>query len=190
MVNLCSVRYRFSCKSRNKSNIMLIEDNEIVSESKKCADILNNFFSDAVINLDIDRKIHTNDFEASADSVYNAIMKYKHHPSIQKINQNKANFGNFNFSLVSQTVICEVISHIDCSKAFQKNSIPPTLLKQNYDICCEFLVTNLNNCIIEGKFPDNLKYADIFPNFKKGNHFPKDNYRPVSILLTNNLKII
>lgn len=179
-----NVKPFFSDKSRNKNSIMLIEDNEIVLESKKCADILNNFFSDAVINLDIDRKLHTNDFETSADSVYNAIMKYKYHPSIQKINQNKAHFGHFKFSPVSQIVINDVISHIDCSKAFQKNSIPPTLLKQNYDICCEFLVTNLNNCIIEGKFPDNLKYADIFPNFKKGDHFLKDNYRPVSILPT------
>ena len=38
---------------------MLKEDNEFVSDSGKCAEIMNNFFSNAAINLDIDRELLT-----------------------------------------------------------------------------------------------------------------------------------
>ena len=40
----------------------------------------------------------------------------------------------------------------------------------------------MNQCISEGKFPNNLKKADITPTFKKGDHLL--NYRAVSILPT------
>ena len=41
------------------SKITLIEDNEVISDNTKCAEVMNNFFSDAVLNLDIDRDLHT-----------------------------------------------------------------------------------------------------------------------------------
>ena len=37
---------------------MLSENNEIVSD-KKCAEVMNNFFSDVVKELDIARSLHT-----------------------------------------------------------------------------------------------------------------------------------
>ena len=58
------------------------------------------------------------------------------------------------------------------------------MLKENFDICSYFLLTNVNNCILEAEFPDNLKLAEIFPFFKKGGRLLKNNYRPVSILPT------
>ena len=35
------------------NRITLVEDKEIVSDSTKCAEIMNNFFSDAVFSLDV-----------------------------------------------------------------------------------------------------------------------------------------
>ena len=40
--------------------------------------------------------------------------------------------------------------------ASQTNNIPPKALKENVDICSYFLLTNVNNCILEAEFPDNL----------------------------------
>ena len=34
----------------------------------------------------------------------------------------------------------------------------------------------------KGKFPENLKVAEVTPIYKKGNSFEKDNYRPTCIL--------
>ena len=45
-------------KPPNNSKIILVGD-EIISDSVKCAKVMNNVFSDAAINLDIDRKLHT-----------------------------------------------------------------------------------------------------------------------------------
>ena len=56
------------------------------------------------------------------------------------------------------------------------------MTKDNANIFSNFILKNFNKCIIEGKFPDQLKKADVSPVFKNGNHNDKTNYRPVSIL--------
>ena len=47
------------------------------------------------------------------------------------------------------------------------------------------MLQNFNKCIIDGKFPNQLKKADVSLVFKKGNNNNNNNktsYRPVSIL--------
>ena len=39
---------------------------------------------------------------------------------------------------------------------------------------------DINDCV----FPENLKWAEILPVFKKGDLYNKENYRPISILPT------
>ena len=41
---------------------------------------------------------------------------------------------------------------------------------------------DFNFSVTSGIYPDNLKYADVSPSFKKGDRLDKENYRPVSIL--------
>ena len=94
--------------------------------------------------------------------VEKAVKIYTNHPSILKINDD----------------------FIDTSKSYQKNNIPPKILKENYDICTIVLSSYVNHCIEKGIFPNNLKNADITPTFKKGDRLLKSDYRPVSILPT------
>ena len=63
----------------------MVEGEEIISDSVNCAEVMNNFFSDAALNLNIDRKLHTENVTVLTDHVNLAIDKYKHHPSIIKI---------------------------------------------------------------------------------------------------------
>ena len=163
---------------------MLKENNEIISDRTKSAEIMNNYFSDAVVNLDIDRTLYTNKVENVNDPVSKAIMKYSNHPSIVKLNEEIIIDSYFNFFPISKEDLSEVILHMDTNKASQTNNIPPKVLKENFDICSDFLFTNLNNCILEAEFPNNLKHADVIPAFKKGDRLLKNNYRPVSILPT------
>ena len=58
------------------------------------------------------------------------------------------------------------------------------MLKDNVDICAIVIHSDTNLCIAEGKFPSNLKKADITPLFKKIDRLLKVNYRPISILPT------
>ena len=80
--------------------------------------------------------------------------------------------------------IKRIISHqnIDTSKSYQKDNIPPKILEASVAVCKVFLNIDINNCIVEGTFPSNLKNADICPFSKSLILFA--NYRPVSILPT------
>ena len=51
---------------------------------------------------------------------------------------------------------------MDISNSTQSDDIPFKIIKDNADI-----FVNFNKCIIEGKFPDQLKKADASPVFKK-----------------------
>ena len=60
-----------------------------------------------------------------------------------------------------------VINNIDSSKAYQKDNIPPSILKANVDIIAKVLHNDINLNIENGSFPVNLKNADVTPIFKK-----------------------
>ena len=173
----------FSDKSQSYNNITLVENNEIISDPVKCAEIMNNFFSDSVMELNIDRELHTNVTDAT-DPVTRSVEKYKNHPSIIKLNSEDFSNSSFAFQPISESSTLKVILDMDSSKTYQKDNIPPKLLKANGDICSIIITPDVNRCIANGKFPINLKNADITPIFKKSDRLLKMNYRPVSILPT------
>ena len=88
----------------------------------------------------------------------------------------------FSFRKVTYEEILIEINSLDTSKSPQSEDIPFKIIKDNADIFANFILQNFNKCIIDGKFPDQLKKADVSPVYKKGNHNDKTNYRPVSIL--------
>ena len=118
------------------------------------------------------------------DPVDNIIEKFRNHPSILKINAKCFQEDSCSFLVVSENDVCRVIKNIDSSKAYQKDNIPPKILKENADVLSSFLKDDINLSFDKGKFPGNLKNADITPIFKKVDRNSKSNYRPVSILPT------
>ena len=115
----------FSDNPPPSSKIILVGDCEILSDSEKCAEIMNNFFSDAALNLDIDRELYTENVFSISDPVMKAIEKYKGHPSITKILEHGFKLDNFNFLPVSISDMEKQIGNLDSSKAHQKDNIPP-----------------------------------------------------------------
>ena len=87
-----TVKPLFSDKIISTDNITLIENDVIVTEDKKVAEIFNSFFSNAVKNLNIDSYEHFSFDEyflckekGNDDPIIKAIEKYDKHPSILKI---------------------------------------------------------------------------------------------------------
>ena len=115
------------------------------------------------------------------DPVLKAIKRYSAHPSILRI-KDKMNNNVFSFRKVTYEEILLEINSLDTSKSIQSEDIPFKIIKDNADTFANFVLQNFNKCVIDGKFPDQLKKADVSPIFKKGNHNGKANYRPVSIL--------
>ena len=150
------------------SKITLMEDKEIVSDNRKCAELMNTFFSDSIVKLEIDRELHRENVVNIKTPVAKAIERYKNHPSILKLNENTFGIGKFHFQSINVSTMQRVIQNMSSSKIFQTDNIRPKILKQNDDICSGILFANFNTCIDKGIYPDNLKSADITPTFKKG----------------------
>ena len=174
----------FSDKTPFNNNITLFEGNELVRENTACAEILNNFFSDSVKNLVTNRDLYTNNDTNLDDPIENIIERFKKHPSVVRIREKGYKTNNFSFHIVPQSDVYRVIKNIDSSKAYQKDNISPKVLSDNADVLSSFVHVDINQNINEGKFPDNLKNADITPIFKKFDRIFKTNYRAVSILPT------
>ena len=118
-----------------------MEDDEIVTDPSACAEILNNFFVNSIKNLDIDRGLHTVNITGITDDPgENAIEEFKRHPSITRINEEGFTQGKFSFQDVAESDISLVIKNIDSSKSYQKENIPPKLLKENNDICALYII--------------------------------------------------
>ena len=85
----------FSDKNQSYNEITtLVGKNEIISDPVKCAEIMNNLFSDSVRELGIDWVMHT-DVTNTIDPVTRSVEKYINHPSIIKLNSE--HFTNFSF---------------------------------------------------------------------------------------------
>ena len=184
-----TVKPLFSEKNVSTDNITLIENNVIVSEDKKVAEIFNCFFSNAVKNLNIDSYEHFS-FDnyilckenESDDPIITAIEKYEEHPSIIKIKEIKPENSYFTFKPTDLKCVIKLIDDLNESKSGPIESIPAKILKDHCDIISPKIVIDFNSSIKTGFFPDKQKLADVSPIFKKDVKLSKENYRPVSIL--------
>ena len=79
----------FTGKSKSKSKITLIEGEEVITDDQRVADILNDYFIDAVKNLDIEKfyceDVVVDSNESPEEKIERILMQYRSHPSIVMI---------------------------------------------------------------------------------------------------------
>ena len=85
------------------------------------------------------------------------------------------------FSTIQPRETYEIIMELNYNKK-TSGTIPTNILKLSAREICNPLTDCINNCILNCYFPDELKYADVTPVFKKDESTDKTNYRPISIL--------
>ena len=81
----------------------------------------------------------------------------------------------FSFRKVTYEEILNEINSLGTSKSTQSVDIPIKIIKNNADIFANFILQNFNNfilqnynkCIIDGKFPDQLKKQELVLSLKK-----------------------
>ena len=176
------VKPNFSNKILRTNKVILRDGGKIISDTEKVADTFNKFFVNIgkALKIDQDKQFLVEPKDVF-DPVLKAIKKYSAHPSILRI-KDKMNNNVFSFRKVTYEEILIEINSLDTSKSPRSEDIPFKIIKNNADIFANFILQNFNKCIIDGKFPDQLKKADVSPIFKKGNHNDRTNYRLVSIL--------
>ena len=154
-----------------------------MTDDVKIAETFNSFFGNTVntLNIEKDESIFC-DTGDETDPLLRAIKKYSKHPSILRIKQYFNNPTEFSFVPADKDVIAKEIKNLDTKKAVPQDDIPVKILKLNNDIFSQYLSQIFNESIEATNFPNELKYADITPVYKKSNRHEKENYRPVSII--------
>ena len=154
-------------KSSNKTNIIksLNIDNLQCFDSKKIANEFSQHFAN--IGKNYATKIGAPEHDISD---YNSQIK-----------------ENATTMFLYPTDICEVRSLIDQLKP-QKSSgyddVSKHLIKELRDQITVPLSVIINKSIQEGTFPQMMKTEDVIPLFKSKDKLNKENYRPISLLLT------
>ena len=125
----------FSDKGVGKTEITLVEGDEIAQDDSEVANILGDFFSNLVrgLNIEIPSEYKNEVSPLLDDPIDKIIATYSDHPSIKLINDNVVK-GNFSFEEVSVATIRKQIMSLDDTKASMSSSIPPKILKENIDI--------------------------------------------------------
>ena len=120
-----------SDKGNLRSQIKLIENDELIQNDDKVAETLNTFFKNAVSTLDINENSYIVNNESSTilDLVEKAIKKYEVHPSILLIKNKIGNEKSFKFEAIIVFDIEKEIKTINPKKATSSGNTPPKILK-------------------------------------------------------------
>ena len=124
------------------SEVILCEDDRVISDQAEVCTIFNSFFAN--VATDIGKDCHIDNMED--------------HPSIQKIKQNlPTNTPKFSFQPVSGSEINKILSSIDSKKSTGADNIPAKIVKSCISPISGVLANLINTTFQHGKFPSSLK---------------------------------
>ena len=179
-----NIKPLFSDKGSTNDKIMICEKEEIVSNEKEVADLMNNHFVNVTKELNLKQDIE----EERSIRLDDIIDKYKQHESIKVIKSDQTESNTFSFKQISTSELESVINDLKINKGSLSNSIPAKILKENSNAHILNLKNVINKSIASCTFPNKLKLAEVIPVYKKSDSLNRENYRPIS-LLSNDSKI-
>ena len=180
-----TVKPYFTDKQKKSDKIILVEGNEIITDSIKNAEIMNEYFVNITKKLDIPKIKTEPPTPECTDLIDRIIHSYSKHPSINKINEMVDIPENFKFREVDQIQMKQEILKLKGKSSAGPDAIPPKIIKDSISVVTPYLTKLFNKSILDGVFPYNLKLGNVTPIFKKDHSTKKGNYRPISILSTN-----
>ena len=89
---------------------------------------------------------------------------------------------SFDFDLIDDEKLKKTLNSLKSKPSSGHDGISTSLLKYLSPALIAPLRIIINQSLITGIFPDQLKIAKVIPIYKKGGHTLVDNYRPVSLL--------
>ena len=155
---------------------------KLISDKLEVAEKLNNFFIEAVENIEIEPYLSETKCDIPNENIQEIIDQYKNHPSIVKRKENVGEGHHFSFKDTTPQDFEREILKLDAKKATPFDDIPTKMVIKTYDIISnhfsEHYYKSKNNYL----YPDSLKLADVAPVHKKEETTLAKNYRPVSLI--------
>ena len=136
-------------------------NNENISDPKKIANTMNNFF----VNVGPTTEQSIPHTPVSPKSFLKSRVES-------------------NFTLKSTTIqeVMMLLLQLDDTKSTGPSNLPIKLLKTAAPIIVPHLVSIYNLSFLTGTFPSLMKLAKVIPIFKSGTKLDTNNYRPISLL--------
>ena len=153
----------------------------MIGSDFKMANTFNNYFTNITTMLDIN--LWGTSTVYHIDPVLQAIRKYANHPSIIYIKSSYPVKQIFDFSHVLPDDVFRNIVKLKKDKS-TSGTIPIKILQLAAKSCSPVLTDCINSAIKNCFFPEELKWADIVPCYKKDDASDKSNFSPISILPT------
>ena len=121
--------------------IIIVENDEIISNDKEVAEVLNTFFSNTVSNLNIPEYPVNDPFIDNINNpILKAIFKYKNYPSIKAIEKVSKLDKLFNLNKVDKEEVFKEIIGLDASKASQDTNVQTKIIKETADLFTYFVL--------------------------------------------------
>ena len=176
----------------SNSNIMLIEEDKLITDEKKLVECFNEHYINIVEKLSGLKPdpINYSSENNKVNIVKDIIIKFKNHPSIIKIKEKEKdsedgiNCGKtFNFCKINENDISKLFNDLKTDVSTGEDKIPAKLTKLAKPYLIEPLTKAINSSISTNTFPLKAKRATVTPLDKGGiNKTDMLNYRPVSVL--------
>ena len=173
------------------SDIMLINDDEMVTDDKTVAKTFNEHYINTVersSGLKPEKMEFENSLNAIRYILHSIIDRYKNHPSILKIKSGVSSKSYFDSDssrniLVTSDEVEKMLKSLNLKKAAGTDRLPIKLVKLTSEVLSKPLSKAMNNSITSSTFPDRAKVATVVPIDKKtDNKYTVSNFRSVSLL--------
>ena len=174
-----TVKPLLSEKVQTSSDITLVENETLISDDFKVAEIMNDYFVNITETLEISKNAdNVSPVVEDTDPVEKATRKYQSHPGILRIRTNVSEANNFDFQKTSVMEVEKQIRKLKPKKASPYGRVPAKILKQNSEVFSVCLTSFFNVMVECCEFPDELKEGEITSLFKNQDAMIKKNYRP------------
>ena len=161
-----------SKKIKQANDIILKENDAVVSDKKEISELFNDHFVHVV-----DGVAEINEVDYGED--------FANHSSIKAIHERSDKRSApvcFNFQYTNQVQIERLLLGINVRKSCGHDMIPPRLIKESATVIAGPLAKIINSSIDQRRYPARWKMGQVTPLLKKGEELNKHNYRPVTVL--------
>ena len=174
-----AVQPYFSDKDNKSSKITLVENNIVIADEKRVAELMNRCFISITKNLNLKAPIIN-----TADDTQSLTKNYENHISIRKLKEPDPEIvpDSSHFKSVSLDDGKKEVLNLNPEKSSTCGTIPVRILKQSIDVHLQHLINVINHALQPNCFRDKIKQSGVIPIYKKLDPLEKENYRPISLL--------